>query len=52
LEQECQLFLLGAFANQARYQPSPRSRSPVPVIPAQAGIQYSTAFSGFPPARE
>jgi hypothetical protein len=52
LEQEDQLFLLGAFANQTRHSTAPRSRASVPVIPAQAGIQHSTAFSGFPPARE
>jgi hypothetical protein len=51
LEQEGQLFLLDAFANQARRPTVPRSRAPAPVpapvIPAQAGIQHSTAFSGF-----
>ncbi|MDR2112091.1 MAG: hypothetical protein LBQ62_03155 [Candidatus Accumulibacter sp.] len=47
LEQEGQLFLLGAFANQARRPTVPPIPPPDPVIPAQAGIQHSATISGF-----
>jgi hypothetical protein len=43
LEQEGQLFLLDAFANQARHPTVP----PCPSFPRRLRIQHSAAFSGF-----
>jgi hypothetical protein len=41
------------FASNSRlFHAAPCEPSSTPVIPAQAGIGPSAAFSGFPPARE